>query len=326
MSDRWYYRLMGEKLGPISSSELKQLAESGKVAPDTVVRKGLDGDWVLAEKVRGLFEPPSKSLETQPQTAPQSLAPSAQHAPVDEPSEPIEGAKTPESSAARECPSCQARISPKAVICLHCGLDLRTGQTASGAYKKDRLDGPSWVGVAQVQSERRSQYVGIVWLAGAVLAVVGMWLGIDLLNVSGGGSDNGEDAISPAPVVAPPVPTPSEVTPTPQKPPFELVPGEDFPGGTIMRMRSVPDSETKIAIRFKEGIGYVEKLQVSLKRQGYYEYEIRPRGAQAILLKPKPMRGDVFQPDFTWIDQPYDIVSRGKVVYSHPPAKTGQGN
>ena len=56
MAGEWYYKLMGEVIGPISSIELKQLARAGDIRPDTHVRKGPDGRWVMAERVKGLLE------------------------------------------------------------------------------------------------------------------------------------------------------------------------------------------------------------------------------------------------------------------------------
>ena len=51
----WYYKLMGEEHGPVSPHQLKQLARTGTITPDSLVRKGAHGDWVLADRVRGLF-------------------------------------------------------------------------------------------------------------------------------------------------------------------------------------------------------------------------------------------------------------------------------
>lgn len=56
----WHYKLMGEEYGPITAKELQEIAESGTISPDTLVRKaGLD-DWVTADRVKGLFTPTSK--------------------------------------------------------------------------------------------------------------------------------------------------------------------------------------------------------------------------------------------------------------------------
>ena len=59
MASQWFYNVMGEQAGPISSHELKLLAERGTIARDTLVRKGFDGTWVPAQRMQGLFAPPN---------------------------------------------------------------------------------------------------------------------------------------------------------------------------------------------------------------------------------------------------------------------------
>ena len=54
MTDHWYYAKQGQRLGPISSQNLKQLAASGQITPtDLIWRKGM-ANWTPAEKVKGL--------------------------------------------------------------------------------------------------------------------------------------------------------------------------------------------------------------------------------------------------------------------------------
>jgi len=57
MAAEWFYQVMGQQFGPVSSAELRALAAAGTVQPDTLVRKGTDGEWVFASRVHGLFEP-----------------------------------------------------------------------------------------------------------------------------------------------------------------------------------------------------------------------------------------------------------------------------
>ncbi len=55
MAVQWYYQKLGQEIGPISASELKQLATNGQLRVDDLVRKeGLD-KWFRADKVQGLF-------------------------------------------------------------------------------------------------------------------------------------------------------------------------------------------------------------------------------------------------------------------------------
>ena len=53
---QWYYKVLGQETGPVSSAELKELAESGFLTPDVEIRKGADGNWVAADQIRGLFD------------------------------------------------------------------------------------------------------------------------------------------------------------------------------------------------------------------------------------------------------------------------------
>lgn len=57
----WYYEVMGEETGPLSAAQLRELAESGFVTSDVLVRKGADGRWVPAEEVEGLLQKADKS-------------------------------------------------------------------------------------------------------------------------------------------------------------------------------------------------------------------------------------------------------------------------
>jgi hypothetical protein len=55
MAQQWYYEIMGQKNGPISSVELLDLAQRGIILSYTPVANSPNGPWVLAENVKGLF-------------------------------------------------------------------------------------------------------------------------------------------------------------------------------------------------------------------------------------------------------------------------------
>lgn len=63
MSDEqnWYYAKGDEKIGPITSVELKQLAASGKLQPKDHVWKTDWPEWRIAESLKGLFPPTTNS-------------------------------------------------------------------------------------------------------------------------------------------------------------------------------------------------------------------------------------------------------------------------
>lgn len=53
---QWYCRLMGDELGPLTSAQLLEMARSRKLTPEDYVRKGAEGAWVGAYRVKGLFD------------------------------------------------------------------------------------------------------------------------------------------------------------------------------------------------------------------------------------------------------------------------------
>lgn len=58
---QWYCRLMGDELGPFTGAQLHEMALSHRLSPEDYVRKGLDGNWVGAYRVMGLFDPQSST-------------------------------------------------------------------------------------------------------------------------------------------------------------------------------------------------------------------------------------------------------------------------
>ncbi|NQT41500.1 MAG: DUF4339 domain-containing protein [Planctomycetes bacterium] len=63
MASQWFCATSGNVLGPMTSRQLKTLAEEGRLQRDDRIRQGADGKWVAAAEVRGLFpEPASKPM------------------------------------------------------------------------------------------------------------------------------------------------------------------------------------------------------------------------------------------------------------------------
>ena len=56
MATQWFYKLMGDEVGPCSTREFMEKAANGVVRPDSLVRKDVDGQWVSAWRVKGLFD------------------------------------------------------------------------------------------------------------------------------------------------------------------------------------------------------------------------------------------------------------------------------
>lgn len=55
MATEWYYAVGGSERGPVSSSELKRLAASGTIQPETLIWKDGYSAWVHASTAQGLF-------------------------------------------------------------------------------------------------------------------------------------------------------------------------------------------------------------------------------------------------------------------------------
>jgi hypothetical protein len=73
MTKQWHYTRDGEKHGPVSDAELRQLAANGSLQPDDLIWKEGMTDWRKAGSVKGLFSddnqspppvPPKPSSET----------------------------------------------------------------------------------------------------------------------------------------------------------------------------------------------------------------------------------------------------------------------
>ncbi len=54
---QWYYKVLGEVVGPLSPAQMREKVERGEIGPQTLVRKGAHGRWVLASKVNNLLPP-----------------------------------------------------------------------------------------------------------------------------------------------------------------------------------------------------------------------------------------------------------------------------
>ena len=66
MVAEWYYRTSaGRAEGPVAAAHLKQLAQLGEIGPATEIKKGAEGRWITANKVKGLLDAaPPKPMTT----------------------------------------------------------------------------------------------------------------------------------------------------------------------------------------------------------------------------------------------------------------------
>jgi hypothetical protein len=76
----WHYSKNNQQLGPVTSTQLRQLAGSGQIHPTDMVWKDGMPDWVPAGKIKGLFATnatarPSAAAATATATLPQPTSP-----------------------------------------------------------------------------------------------------------------------------------------------------------------------------------------------------------------------------------------------------------
>lgn len=72
MSQAWYIHHNGRAVGPVTAAKLKQLAGEAKIGPKTRLRLGDEGQWLNAERVKGLFPAAAadhSTVSTTPQPA-----------------------------------------------------------------------------------------------------------------------------------------------------------------------------------------------------------------------------------------------------------------
>jgi hypothetical protein len=58
MAADWFYLCGGEIVGPLSANDLRDQFVAGQLTPETPVRRGGEGNWVPAKKVKGLCDAP----------------------------------------------------------------------------------------------------------------------------------------------------------------------------------------------------------------------------------------------------------------------------
>ncbi len=120
MEAQWYYTDQGQRVGPVSPTQLKELATSGRLQPSDMVWKEGMSEWAAASKVKGLFPtttqapPPPPPLPTLPAspgtTQPTSVIPPSSTTP----------SQQPPATDTRVCDWCAESISRQALKCPHC--------------------------------------------------------------------------------------------------------------------------------------------------------------------------------------------------------------
>jgi len=194
MQVEWFVSRDNQQYGPLSSSLLKQWGIEGRITPETHVRKGKDGKWVVATKVKGL-------LTTASAAKPPTLVPTSepQSVPVEVVSEPVM-LRAQESASSPSCPYCGQVISASTRKCRHCKQKIRVRSgglyTEEGARNFDKekrrksreeyLKNVDWDEVRRHNAEHRkfiaqqlreikATWTPIEWLSGLKIVTLGNW-------------------------------------------------------------------------------------------------------------------------------------------------------
>ncbi len=84
MEKIWYYTIDGERHGPVTASELKQLASQGTIKPDDLLWKEGLAEWMPAKKMKGLFPQGESALQEQAKPRPDEETKPRSEAPQDD--------------------------------------------------------------------------------------------------------------------------------------------------------------------------------------------------------------------------------------------------
>ena len=114
-SGEWYWSQRGATLGPVAFDEIRRLAATGSIQPDTWLFDPAQRVWVIASSIAGLFASAAAS-SPDPSPAPHSAPPE------------------PPPASVVYCRFCGATNSPFAVQCSACG------RTASGPHGSPSID------------------------------------------------------------------------------------------------------------------------------------------------------------------------------------------
>jgi len=75
MSADWFCKIGEKKVGPLNGQQLKTIVAKGQLKPEHLVRRGSEGPWVPAGRIKGLFvEGPTGTAQPQGKTRPPATA------------------------------------------------------------------------------------------------------------------------------------------------------------------------------------------------------------------------------------------------------------
>ncbi len=139
MATTWLIAKQGQHIGPMSSSELKQLVQTGHLLPTDLIWQVGTASWTQASSVPGLFH-----QETAVREPEQAMAVD-EHKPADEANGLLAASPAPASDGMMRflCPNCSKRLKAppgaegRRVNCNKCGQDLVIPGTPTPNHGKE---------------------------------------------------------------------------------------------------------------------------------------------------------------------------------------------
>lgn len=144
---QWYYARQGQRSGPVSAEQFKELASSGQILPsDSVWKKGME-KWVPAGSLKGLF--PNSALSDVPPPPPSVASATGGKfcrncgAAVAEQAMACMTCGLAPTNGAKFCRSCGAETNPAAVVCVKCGVSTKGVVAKAGGGSSGGMVQPS---------------------------------------------------------------------------------------------------------------------------------------------------------------------------------------
>lgn len=177
---QWYVKSGETTYGPFVDTKLKSLADQKKISPSTVVRRGADGNWIPAGRIKGLFQAASAPNTESAQEVIVAEVVTSVHATKATPGDAANsGTSRPSDSIATECPNghnlqAAAKLAGKKGKCPKCGATFTVPEhTASVPLRHEQ--------VATINANYTfremvglTKFLGVLLGLGVVMAVVSL--------------------------------------------------------------------------------------------------------------------------------------------------------